>query len=116
MDVTFGDGPQISADECSKLGDGAIIGYSPMLCKDISRKLTKLAEENDIPHNFEVMGDHTGTNADMLGISREGVKACTLSVPLRNMHAEVETLDLGDLLAVCDLLEKYILSGGILNG
>ncbi|MBR5012145.1 MAG: M42 family peptidase, partial [Clostridia bacterium] len=46
---------------------------------------------------------------------REGVKTTTLSIPLRNMHTEVETLDVKDLYSVCDLLECYILSGGVGN-
>ena len=61
------------------------------------------------------MGERTGTNADVIGISREGVKVVTVSVPLRNMHSDSEILNLNDITAVCDLLEKYILSGGVLG-
>ena len=61
------------------------------------------------------MGGKTGTNAYVISVSRGGVKTCTLSIPLRNMHTEAETLSIQDLNSVCDLLEKYILSGGLLN-
>ncbi len=115
VDVTFGDGPNISAEESCPLGEGGMIGISPALDKKVSGKLISIAKENNIPYGLEVMGSKTGTNADMLGISRKGVKASTLSVPLRNMHTPVEILDLSDLSAVCDLLESYILSGGVLN-
>jgi endoglucanase len=74
-----------------------------------------VAKHNDIPYVLEIMGERTGTNADVIGISRAGVKAVTLSIPLRNMHSDVEILNLNDLTAVCDLLEKYILSGGVLG-
>ncbi len=115
IDVSFGDGPDIPKDECGELGKGGMIGISPTLNNELSKKLIKLAKENNIPYQLEIMGETTGTNADMISISREGVKTSTLSIPLRNMHTEVETLNIKDLYSVCDLLEKYILSGGIKN-
>lgn len=115
IDVTFGDGPDVSSDECCKLGGGAMIGLSPALSRDVGKKLISLAKENNIPYDLEVMGEHTGTNADAIGISREGVKTTTVSIPLRNMHSAVEVLNINDITAVCDLLEKYILSGGVLD-
>ena len=115
IDVTFGDGLGISGDESCKLGGGAMIGISPTLDKNLSKKLIATAKANGIPHDLEIMSGTTGTNADMISISKTGVKTATVSIPLRNMHTEVETLNLCDLNAVCDLLEKYILSGGVLN-
>lgn len=116
IDVSFGDGPDISEDECGKLGEGGMIGISPALDRAVSDKLIETAKQNNIPYQLEVMGERTGTNADMIAVTREGVKTCTLSVPLRNMHSEVEVLDLKDLNSVCDLLERYILAGGVMNG
>ncbi len=115
LDVSFGDGIGIESDECGKLGDGGMIGISPALNKEISKKLISIAKNNNIPYQLEAMGANSGTNADMISVSREGVKACTLSIPLRNMHTEVEALDLADLNSVCDLLCNYILSGGVMN-
>ena len=115
LDVSFGNGIGISYDECGKLGKGGMIGLSPALDKVISKKLIKIAEEKDIPYQLEIMGASSGTNADMVAVSREGVRTCTLSIPLRNMHTDVEVLDLKDLKSVCDLLCEYILSGGIMN-
>lgn len=115
IDVSFGDGPDISDDDCGKLGKGGMIGISPSLSKEISQKLIDTAKANSIPYQLEVMGSSTGTNADMISVTREGVKTATLSIPLRNMHTEVETINIKDLYSVCDLLENYILSGGVGN-
>ena len=115
IDVSFGDGIGISEDECGKLGEGSMIGISPALDRKISQKLIKTAKDNNIPYQTEVMGERTGTNADMIAVSRQGVRTCTLSIPLRNMHTEVETLDIKDLDSVCELLCAYILSGGAMN-
>lgn len=115
IDVSFGNGVGISGDECGELSKGGMIGVSPSLCKEISNKLISVAKENDIPYQLEVMGAKTGTNADMIGINREGVKTCTLSIPLRNMHSDTEILSLSDLESVCDLLYRYIMAGGVFN-
>lgn len=115
VDVSFGDGIGIAPDECGKLGDGAMIGISPTLDKEISKRLINTAKENNIPYQTEVMGSTTGTNADMISITKEGVRTCTLSIPLRNMHTPNEILDIKDLESVCDILVKYILSGGVMN-
>ena len=115
VDVSFGDGIGISPEESGKLGKGAMIGIAPTLDSSVSRKLINLAKDKNIPYQNEVMGSRTGTNADMISVSREGVKTVTLSIPLRNMHSEVEILDLNDLESVCNLLCEYVLSGGVMN-
>ncbi len=115
VDVSFGDGIGISEEESAKLGSGAMIGISPTLDSSVSKKLISVCEENNIPYTAEVMGGKTGTNADMISVNKEGVKACTLSIPLRNMHTEVEVVEIKDLESVCNALYHYILSGGVMN-
>lgn len=115
LDVSFGDGPGISPDECGKLSSGAMIGISPILDKAISDKLIAVADENNIPYQTEVMGRLTGTNSDVISVTRDGVRTGLISIPLRNMHTDVEIIDLDDIVSVCDILEKYILSGGVGN-
>lgn len=113
VDVSFGNAPGISAEECGLLGKGPMIGIAPTLDRGISNKLISVARENGIAYQIEAMGGRTGTNADVISVSRGGVKTCTVSVPLRNMHTENETVDITDLYSACELLEKYILSGGV---
>lgn len=115
VDVSFGDGIGISSDESGKLGDGPMIGIAPVLDLGISRKLIKIAKDKNINYQEETMGSRTGTNADMISVSREGVKTCTVSIPLRNMHSDVEILEIKDLEAVCSLICEYILAGGVMN-
>lgn len=115
VDVTFGDAPDVDANECKKLGSGAAIGISPGLSREISEKLIKSAKEKNILYSTEIMGARTGTDGDVIAVSGSGVKTCTVSVPLRNMHTPAETVKLSDLSAVSELLCAYILSGGIKN-
>jgi len=116
IDVSFGDGPDIPPSECGKLSGGGMIGISPVLDSKISKKLIATAENNGIKYQTEVMGGSTSTNSDVISVNREGVRTGLISIPLRNMHTEVEIVDIDDLLSVCDILENYILSGGVMNG
>lgn len=115
IDVTFGDAPDVGSTEGKKLGGGAMIGVSPILCRTITEKLTKTAKENSIPFDMEIMAAKTGTDGDVIAVTGSGVKTGLLSIPIRNMHSPAEVVDTGDIKAVCDILEKYILSGGIKN-
>ncbi len=112
IDVTFGAAPDVSSDEGGKLGGGPMVGISPVLDGKISRRLIDIAKQEAIPYQCEVMGRSTGTNSDVIGVSRGGVRTGLLSIPLRNMHTAAEVIDLKDIVSTCDILERYILSGG----
>ncbi|MBR7071231.1 MAG: M20/M25/M40 family metallo-hydrolase [Clostridia bacterium] len=112
LDVSFADGVGISPLDCGNMGKGAMIGYSPVLERKISKKLTRLAQDHKIPYQIEVMDGHTGTNADAVSLVGNGIPTGLVSIPLRNMHTDVETVDLSDLKSVCDLIEHYIRAGG----
>lgn len=113
IDVSFGDGPDINPADCGKLGKGAMIGVSPVLSREISNKLIRLANENGIPYQTEVMGKSTGTDADVISVTKSGVKTGLVSIPLRNMHSDCEIISVSDIKSVCDLLEVYIKGGGL---
>lgn len=112
LDVSFGDGPEIDPYDCGKLSGGPMIGFSPVLDGQISRRLAETAEKEKLPFQREVMGGRTGTNADVISLTGSGVPTGLVSIPLRNMHTAVETVEPDDIEAVCTLLERWILSGG----
>ncbi len=112
LDVSFADAPDVPSNDCGKLGGGAMIGMSPILDKNIFKKLVAVAKENNLNYQTEVMGGRTGTNGDVVSVSKSGVKTGLVSIPLRNMHSDVEIIDIKDIENVCDLLECYILKGG----
>ena len=112
IDVSFGDGPSISPEQCGKLGKGAMLGISPVLDKGVTDTLKKIAKDKNIPIQFEVMGGKTSTDADVISVSKSGVKTGLLSIPLRNMHTPAEVIDTLDLESVIALLEAYVLGGG----
>ena len=109
VDVSFGFAIGEDEHKCGILGGGAMIGISPCLDRELSEKLINTAKENKIPYQIEVMNDLTSTNADRYSVNREGCKACTVSIPLKNMHSPVEVIDLSDLRMTADLLAHFIM-------
>lgn len=103
-DVSFASAPDIPSEVSSPLTSGAMIGFSPILQKEVSSSLVNLAEKNSIPHTIEVLGSRTATDCDVAVISGCGVKTGLVSIPLLNMHTPVETLSLSDVDAVAELL------------
>lgn len=112
VDVSFAYTPDASPYKCGKMGKGVMIGVAPSLSKPVYEKLIYLAEEGQIPHQLEVMGGATGTNADTIGTLKGGVATGLLSVPLKYMHTPVEVVDLDDVESVAQLIAAYLMSFG----
>ncbi len=110
VDVSFGNAPDIEPEKTGTLGDGAMLGISPLLSKRVTEELKKTADKKGIKYQFEVMGSKTGTNADHVALTRSGVPTGLLSIPLRNMHTPTEVVDMNDIETVAQILAEYILS------
>lgn len=108
VDVSFAYAEGEDRLKCGDLGKGAMIGISPSLSRRISDALTEAAENAKLPYQTEVMNGLTSTNADRYSVSRGGSEACTVSIPLRNMHTPVEVIDLADVELTGRLLAEFI--------
>lgn len=108
VDVSFATQPGLPPEKCGKLGGGAMIGFAPILSREISERLIKIAEEKKIPYKYDVMGNDTGTNADGIAVTRVGVPTGMISIPLRYMHTGAEIIDLRDAEYTAQLLAQYI--------
>ena len=113
VDVSFGDGAGLSDKECGKLGEGVMIGASPILNKAMTDKMINLAKDKNIPYQIEAMGGSTGTNADVVTITCDGVPTALLSIPLRNMHTCCEVVDIKDIESTVSLITAYICGGAV---
>lgn len=112
VDVSFGTAIDVPAEKSGKLGDGVMIGFSPVLTKEICNKLLAVAKEKEIKYQLEAMGGRgTGTNADEIFINKEGVRTGLLSIPQRNMHTPVEIVKLSDVYETARLMAEFILKG-----
>jgi len=104
--------PGLKKEKCGKLGGGAMIGFSPSLDYSMSRTLERIADENGIARQCEIMSGSTGTNADEIQVAGSGVRMGLISIPQRNMHTAAEIVDLNDIEAVARLMAAYIIERG----
>ena len=107
VDVSFAYTPDAPRDECGDLGAGAMIGIAPILDNASVQLLRRLACQHEIPHQLEVLGSSTGTDADSIAPCRCGVKTSLVSVPLKYMHTPIEVVDLEDIESCAQLLAQF---------
>ena len=88
------------------LGGGAAIFRGPAVNPRVFELLVEAARAADIPFTIEV-GMKTFTDADVTFASGEGIPTGLVSIPLRNMHSPIETVELGDLEACIRLLVAF---------
>ncbi|MGI6147763.1 MAG: M42 family metallopeptidase [Firmicutes bacterium] len=107
IDVTLtGDVPEGPRMAVS-LGGGAAIKVkdsSMITHPKVKEFLTKLAADNKIPHQFEVL-ERGGTDAGAIHLTREGILAGTISVPCRYVHTASEMVDIRDVQACVELVK-----------
>lgn len=113
VDVSFAATPDSDKNACGELGKGAMLGISPILDENMTNQLRQLAMDETIPFTHEVMGSMTGTHADVITVTGEGIPTALLSVPLRYMHTPNEVVCLCDLEAVARLIAAYVCQGEV---
>lgn len=79
------------------LGKGPILARGPNINNALFELLAETAAEEGIPVQFTGIPRATGTDANVMQISRGGVATALVKIPLRYMHTPVEVLDLSDL-------------------
>jgi endoglucanase len=111
VDVTFAsDHPDVEKKQVGEvsLGEGPVIARGPNINHKVYEKLVKLAGMKKIPFQVEPAPKATGTDANVIQLTRSGVAAGLVSVPNRYMHTPVEMVDLKDIENTARLLAAYI--------
>lgn len=116
IDVTHGTTPD-SKEEVGvfPLGCGAVICRGPNFDYKYTLNLIEVAKSKQIPFKIEVASGPSGTDAWATQISGEGIPSMLVSMPLKYMHTNVETLDLIDVDAVSALVLAAIEGGALLD-
>jgi putative aminopeptidase FrvX len=80
-----------------KLGKGPILPRGANINPVLFDLLSDTATRENIPVQYTGIARATGTDANVMQISRGGVATALVKLPLRYMHTPVETLSLADL-------------------
>lgn len=100
LDVDFAtDQPDVEKKHNGEvgLGKGPILARGANINSNLFDLLCTTAEKEKIPLQHTGAPRGTGTDANVMQISRNGVATALVKLPLRYMHTPVETVSLGDL-------------------
>ncbi|MEZ5329711.1 MAG: M20/M25/M40 family metallo-hydrolase [Verrucomicrobiales bacterium] len=115
LDVTHAtDTPGIPHEQHGKvtLGGGPTVTHGTGNHPAVVKRLMEVAEKEGIPLQHEASSRFTGTDTDSIYPVGEGVPSALVSLPLRYMHSVVETVHLGDVDHVINLLTAFSISVG----
>ncbi len=113
IDVTFAtDFPSMDKKKAGdiKIGKGPVIARGPNTNPKIFDLLVEAAKKEKIPYQVEGIPKATGTDANVIQLTKGGVAAGLVSIPNRYMHTQVELINLKDLENTSKLLSAFILN------
>jgi putative aminopeptidase FrvX len=110
IDVGFGKQPGVTEQYSIDLDKGPSLCIGPNIHPALFRELKRVADEFEIPVQVEVAPRGTGTDANAMQITREGIPTALLSIPVRNMHTPIETLAVKDVVRTGRLMAQFIAS------
>lgn len=110
MDVTHASVPEVKELALPAFGSGVAIAASPVTNRRLTRMVTDLCRGGNIPYTVDACPGGTGTNANVLGVSAEGIPTALASLPLKSMHTSAEVLCMEDANALRKLVSAFIKS------
>ncbi|MBY0514152.1 MAG: M42 family metallopeptidase [Gemmataceae bacterium] len=90
-----------------KCGGGPVLYRGPNISPRVFDLLEETAKAHNIPVQVRGVPRATGTDANAIQISREGVAAGLIGIPNRYMHSPVEVVHLNDLTNSAKLLAEF---------
>ena len=90
---------RMSKGPCITIKDAEMLGNH-----ELNNHITKLAKKYKIPLQFDV-SDFGTTDALNIAVSRKGVPATAMTVPVRNLHTTIGMVDRNDIELAIKLLE-----------
>ncbi len=80
-----------------RLGGGPVLLRGAANSPLVYERLVAIAEREHIPYSLQITPRYTGTDADVIHRTRDGVATGVISIPNRYMHSPNEMIDLADV-------------------
>jgi endoglucanase len=90
-----------------KLGAGPVLFRGPNISPRVFAELEGAAKRAGVPYQVRGVPKATGTDANVIQISRDGVATGLVGIPNRYMHSPVEVVHLDDLDHAARLLAEF---------
>jgi tetrahedral aminopeptidase len=94
----------------TKLSGGPVVFRGPNINPHVFERLSASAKSHEIPVQPRGVPRATGTDANAIQLSRDGVAAGLVGIPNRYMHSPVEVVSLDDLDQAARLLAEFCLT------
>jgi endoglucanase len=94
----------------TRLGSGPVLFRGPNISPPVFGGLEKTAHAHEIPVQIRGAPRATGTDANVMQLSRDGVATGLIGIPNRYMHSPVEVVSLDDLERAARLLAEFCIS------
>ena len=92
----------------AKIGGGPIIGRGPNINPAVYKGLLSAAETKKVPLQYRAMPRGTGTDANVMQLSRGGVATAVVGIPNRYMHTPAELVSLHDVEYAVTLIAEWL--------
>jgi endoglucanase len=107
MDYPSADKKKYGGGEIHK---GPVVARGPNINPIVGKGLIAVAKKKKIPYQIAAAPRGTGTDANVMQLSRGGVATGLVSVPNRYMHSPVELISLRDAENAAKLIAEWICS------
>lgn len=91
----------------TRLDAGPVVSRGPNINPRVFARLQEAAQAREIPVQVRGVPRATGTDANAMQLSRDGVAAGLIGIPNRYMHSPVEVVCLEDLQRAAQLLAEF---------
>ena len=111
IDVTHAtDHPTMNviSDGDIKLGEGCVLAKGPNIYPALFKRLEEIADNNKVKYQVEVSPYPTGTDANVVQLSGEGVKTAVVSIPCRYMHTPHEICSKKDIESAISIIHEFL--------
>ena len=90
-----------------RVGGGPVIFRGPNINPKVAQRLIELCEDHSIEYQLAAIGRAAPNDSNVLQLHGGGVATGLVSIPNRYMHSAVETISLGDMDRVAELLAHF---------
>lgn len=98
----------VISDGDIKLGGGCVLAKGPNIYHPLFKKIEEAAIKHKILYQVEVSPYPTGTDANVIQLSGEGIKTAVVSIPCRYMHTPHEVCSKMDIESAIRVLCEYM--------
>ena len=92
-----------------KLGEGASIVRGPNINPKVFSMLTDIAKNKKFSYQVDANPRPTGTDANIIQVTREGVATGLVAIPCRYMHTYTEVVSIKDVESAINILTEFCL-------